>query len=76
MITLLSPGSGLGRLLDLLLSCSEFSFIWFKLLGVRRLARTLLVLSFLPTLLAHVRSMRLAVLLHAVLSSALVSSAA
>ena len=64
----------LGHLLDLLLSCSEFLFISSTFLGVRRLVRTLLVLPLLATLLAHVRSMRLALRLHAVFSSALVPS--
>ena len=68
---LLSPGSPQGRLLDLQLSCSEFLFISFGLS-----ARTFRVLSLLATLLAHVCAMRLAFRLHAVCSSALVSSAA
>ena len=61
----LSLGSAQGRLLDLL-SCSEFLFISFDFWAF----------GVWPVLLAHVRSMRLAFRLHAVFSSALVSSAA
>ena len=58
-----------------LLSCSEFLghgaaseiLVLLVLLGVRRLACTLLVRPLLATLLAHVRSMRLAFRLHATL---------
>ena len=72
-----------GHLLDLLLSCSEFSgngvasellVLLIQLLGVRRLARTFLLLPLFATLLAHVCSMRPVFRLHAVLSTALLFS--
>ena len=55
---------------------SEVLVLLVQLLGVLRLARALLVLPLLATLLAHVRSMRLALRLRAVFSSVLVPSAA
>ena len=76
-------GFGPGYLLDMLLSCSEFSghcvasevlVLLIQLLGVRRLARTFLLLSLLATQLAHVCSMRPAIRLHAVFLTALVLS--
>ena len=68
-----------GHLLDLLLSCSEFSghgvalevlVLLIQLLGVRRLARTFLLLPLCATLLAHVCSMRPVFRLHVVFSTA------
>ena len=66
-----------GHLLDLLLRCSELSgsgvtskilVLLIQLLGVRRLARTLLLLPLFATLLAHICSVRSVFRLHAVFS--------
>ena len=69
------------HLLDLLLSCSELSgngveseVLLIQLLGVRRLARTFLLLPLFATLLAHLCSVRSVFRLHAVFSTALVFS--
>ena len=67
MITLLSPGSAQSKMFRILVH-----LVW--LLVVRRVARTLQVLSLLATLLAHVHSMRLALRLHAAFSSTLVTA--
>ena len=58
-----------------MVSRHKFLVLLIQLLGVRRLARTFLLLLLLATLLAHVCSMRPATRLHAVFLTALVLSA-